>query len=225
MAMSILIADDDPVFRELVCDIVRKEGYDAVQASNGQEALDVFFSSRIIDMVILDVMMPVQDGWSVLREIRERSEVPVIMLTALGDDRNVVFGLKKGADDYIAKPFSYPVFIARINALARKLKKIRQAEILAGNIRIIQATHRVTVCDAEIELNRKEYGLLVYFIQNRDVVLTREQLLDKLWGYDFDGDVRTVDTHVKTLRAKLSSCGTYIRTVRGTGYLFGGPGQ
>lgn len=220
MDIKILVADDDRILRELVCDIVRKEGYYPVEAVDGGQAIDIFFGSYDIDLVILDVMMPVYDGWEVLKEIREHSDVPVIMLTALGDEKHEVFGLKKGADDYIAKPFSYEVFIARLNSLLRKLKNERLSEIVAGDIIVNQATHKVTVCSLEIELNRKEYNLLIYFIKNRGRILTREQILSSIWGYDFEGEIRTIDTHIKTLRQKLCGCGDYIITVRGTGYMF-----
>lgn len=220
MDIKILVADDDPVFRELVCDIIKKEGYVPVEACNGQQAIDIFFGTQDIDLLILDVMMPLYDGWEVLKEIREHSEVPVMMLTALGDEKHEVLGLKKGADDYIAKPFSYELFVARLNTLLRKLKNERLTEITIGEIVVNQATHKVTVYDTEIELNRKEYGLLIYFTKNCNRVLTREQILCSIWGYDFEGDIRTIDTHIKTLRAKLGDCGEYIRTIRGSGYMF-----
>ncbi len=220
MDIKILVADDDPIFRELVCDIVKKEGYNPIQASDGQQTLDIFFSSNDIDLLILDVMMPEYDGWEVLKEIREHADVPVMMLTALGDEKHEVLGLKKGADDYIAKPFSYEIFVARLNTLLRKLKKERLIEMSIGEISINQEAHRVLVCDMEVELNRKEYSLLLYFIKNIHRVLTREQILCSIWGYDFEGDIRTIDTHIKTLRAKLSKCGQYIKTVRGSGYMF-----
>lgn len=220
MDIKILIAEDDLVFRELVCDIVRKEGYTPIKASNGKEALDIYFGSNSIDIIILDVMMPIYNGWEVLKEIREYSDVPVIMLTALGDEKNEVLGLKKGADDYISKPFSYEVFIARINNNVRKLNKDLSDTIILGKFKINQGTHRVLVDDLEVELNRKEYKLFTYFIKNRNRVLPREQILDKVWGYDFDGDIRTIDTHVKTLRTKLSKYGHYIKTLRGSGYMF-----
>lgn len=219
MDIKILVADDDPIFRELVCDIIKKQGYIPVEACNGQQAIDIYFGSNDIDLLMLDVMMPLYDGWEVLREVREHADVPVIMLTALGDENYEVMGLEKGADDYIAKPFSYEVFIARLNTLLRKLKKERLADITAGEITIKQATHRVSILGSEIDLNNKEYSLLIYFIKNRDRVLTREQILSSIWGYDFDGDIRTIDTHIKTLRAKLSVCGEYIKTVRGSGYM------
>lgn len=220
MDIKILVAEDDLIFRELVCDIVKKEGYIPVEAGNGKEALDTFFASNDIDLIILDVMMPVYDGWEVLKEIRENSEVPIIMLTALGDEKNEVLGLKKGADEYISKPFSYEIFVARLNSIVRKLKKARGDELIAGKIKINQDTRKVIVNDLEVELNNKEYSLLNYFIKNMNRVLNREQILFKVWGYDFDGDIRTIDTHIKTLRAKLLTCGTYIKTIRGSGYMF-----
>ena len=220
MEIKILVADDDPIFRELVYDIIKKEGYIPVEACDGQHAIDVFFGQNDIDLVILDVMMPIYDGWEVLKEIREHSDVPVIMLTALGDEKHEVSGLKKGADDYIAKPFSYEIFVARINVLLRKLKKELLDELVIGEMRINQATHKVIVGDFEVELNRKEFSLLIYFFKNRNRVLTREQILCSIWGYDFEGDIRTIDTHIKTLRAKLLGCGEYIKTARGTGYMF-----
>lgn len=220
MEIKILIAEDDQVFMDLVCDIVRKEGYTPIRASDGKEAIDIFFSSKDIDVVILDVMMPIYDGWEVLKEIREHSDIPVIMLTALGDERHEVLGLKRGADEYIAKPFSYPIFIARLNSIIRKLNKDRLEELKIGKIKINQETHKVIVEEIEVELNHKEYNLLSYLVKNPEKVLSREQILINIWGYDFEGDIRTIDTHIKTLRAKLLVCGNYIKTVRGSGYMF-----
>ena len=220
MLIKILVADDDPVYRELVCDIIKKEGYVPVEACNGREVMDIFYASNDIDLLILDVMMPVCDGWAVLQEIRETSDVPVLMLTALGDEKHEVLGLKNGADDYVSKPFGYEVFVARINNLLRKIKKERLLEIIVGDIRINLQTHSVAAGGQEIELNRKEYNLLTYFVKNSKKVLSREQILKSVWGYDFDGDIRTIDTHIKTLRAKLAGCGEYIRTIRGSGYMF-----
>lgn len=220
MEIKILVADDDQVLRELVCDMIKKEGYIPIEACNGQQALDLFFESTGIDLILLDVMMPICDGWEVLKEIREYSDVPIVMLTALGDESHEVQGLKIGADDYIAKPFSYERFVARLNTYLRKLKKERLAELRVGEITINQSAHRVTIADVDVDLNRKEYQLLIYFLKNKGKVLSREQILSSIWGYDFDGDIRTIDTHIKTLRAKLTSCGEYIRTVRGSGYRF-----
>ncbi|MFL0164148.1 response regulator transcription factor [Candidatus Clostridium helianthi] len=220
MDIKILIAEDDNIFRDLVCDIVRKEGYMPIEACDGEEAINMFFNNNDIDLVILDVMMPVYDGWEVLKEIREKSEVPIIMLTALGDEKHEVLGLKKGADDYIGKPFSYEIFVARLNNIVKKVKKKFSDEIAVGNLRIYQRTHKVVIDDEEIKLNPKEYNLLLYLVGNANTVLSREQILDKVWGYNFDGDIRTIDTHIKTLRAKLSEQGDLIKTIRGSGYMF-----
>ncbi|UYZ34030.1 response regulator transcription factor [Clostridium beijerinckii] len=220
MDIKILIAEDDNIFRDLVCDIVRKEGYMPIQACDGEEAINMFFDNNDIDLVILDVMMPVYDGWEVLKEIREKSEVPIIMLTALGDEKHEVLGLKKGADDYIGKPFSYEIFVARLNNIVKKVKKKFSDEIAVGNLKIYQRTHKVVIDDEEIKLNPKEYNLLLYLIGNANTVLSREQILDKVWGYNFDGDIRTIDTHIKTLRAKLLEQGDLIKTIRGSGYMF-----
>jgi DNA-binding response OmpR family regulator len=221
MDIKVLIVDDDPIFRELVSDIIKKEGYFPIEAFDGENAIDVFFGMKNeIDLIILDVMMPGLDGWEVLKCMREYSEVPIMMLTALGDEKHEVLGLKKGADDYISKPFSYEVFVARVNLLLKRVKKERSCEISAGGIKINQATHRVEVDGTEIELNRKEYSLLAYFVRNRNLVLSRDQIICGVWGFDFEGDPRTIDTHIKTLRAKLSVCGKYIKTIRGSGYMF-----
>ncbi len=220
MDIRILIAEDDGIFRELVCDIVRKEGYFPVEACDGKEAIDIFFNSNDIDLVILDVMMPIYDGWEVLKEIRVHSDVPVIMLTALGDERHEVMGLKKGADDYISKPFSYEIFIARLNNIIKKLKKEYSNKMKAGRITIDPGIHKVIVDELEVKLNHKEYSLLIYLVKNANTILTREQILNKVWGYNFGGDVRTIDTHIKTLRAKLLEEGNCIKTVRGSGYMF-----
>lgn len=220
MGIKILIAEDDDIFRDLVCDIAKNEGYIVVEACNGKEAIDIFFSSNDIDLVILDIMMPIYDGWEVLKEIREYSDVPVIMLTALGDEKHEVLGLKKGADDYITKPFSYEVFIARLNNIVKKIKKECSNEIIAGKIKIEQETHKVTVDNLDVKLNPKEYNLLNYFVKNINAVLTRDQILNKVWGYDFEGDIRTIDTHIKTLRSKLLNQGNCIKTIRGSGYMF-----
>lgn len=219
--MKILVADDDAALRRLISDILRKQGYEVCLAEDGDSAVNQFMKAKDISLVILDVMMPKRDGWDVLETIRSFSEVPVLMLTALGDEHHEIKGLTHGADDYIAKPFSYEVFIARVNALLRKTLKEQKQELRAGCIRVDQQLHNVYVNDESVILNNKEYRLLCYFIKNEGIVLTRDQLLENVWGFDFDGDVRTVDTHVKMLRAKLGSEGEQIQTVRGTGYVFG----
>lgn len=221
MDIKVLVCDDDPVFRDLVCDIVKKEGYIPVEAEDGQQALDIFFASEDIDLVILDVMMPGLDGWETLKEIRDYSDIPVIMLTALGDERHEITGLKKGADEYISKPFSYMIFVARMNALLRKRKKDLLQTIIAGELIIEGMSHRVLVSGKEAHLSHKEYELLSYLYKNKNRIVTREQIICSVWGYDYEKDIRTVDTHIKTLRAKLGHCcGGYIKTARGTGYIF-----
>lgn len=219
MALHILVADDDAVFRRLLCDIIKKQGYEVLEAANGQEAIDIFFGRTDINLFILDVMMPIYDGWEVLKEIRERSDIPVLMLTALGDEKHEVKGLSKGADDYIAKPFSYEVLVARINSLLRKAKKESSQNITIGELHIDQSSHKVFIGEDELVLNNKEYCLLLYFIKNKKIVLSREKILFGVWGYDFDGDIRTIDAHIKMLRAKLLHCSSYIKTIRGSGYV------
>jgi DNA-binding response OmpR family regulator len=220
--MNILIADDDATLRKLLRDILKKQGYDVAEAANGREAIDVFFGRESADLVILDVMMPVYDGWEVLEEIRQRSDVPVIMLTALGDERHEVKGLSHGADDYIAKPFSYEVFVARVNALLRRPLKEQSTVLSSGALRVDQALHKVFLGEKELMLNNKEYRLLCFFMKNERIVLSRDKLLEHVWGFDFEGDARTVDAHVKMLRAKLGTVGEWITTVRGSGYVFEG---
>ncbi|MBN2794552.1 MAG: response regulator transcription factor [Clostridia bacterium] len=220
MRIKILIAEDDSIFRRLICDILTQKGYHVLEAKNGREAMDLFFSHMDIALCIFDVMMPIYSGWEVLRDVREKSDVPVMMLTALGDEQNEVKGLSKGADDYISKPFSYPIFVARVEALLRTVKKQNKEKQIMGDLVIDYSNHRVWVRKNEIILNNKEYHLLVYFMNNKGIVLGREKILDNIWGYDFDGDMRTVDAHVKMLRNKLGLCCDYIRTIRGTGYIF-----
>jgi DNA-binding response OmpR family regulator len=217
---KILIAEDESVLRELLGDILEKQGYEVVLAKDGEEALKLFFDINDIDLVILDVLMPKINGWDVLIEIREYSKVAIIMLTALSEDRNEVMGLSNGADDYITKPFSYEVLIARVNAQFRR-NNIDQTEmIFFENISIDQLKQKVYVNEKNIVLNNKEYQLLIYLVKNKGIVLNRYQILTTIWGFDYEGSERTVDTHVKMLRAKLGDCGEYIKTMRGQGYSF-----
>lgn len=221
MELCVLIADDDEVFRDLLRDILEKNHYKVLTAEDGKEALDIFWvHEKEIDLVILDVMMPGYSGLEVLTEIRERSEVAVLMLTALGDERSEVNGLSKGADDYIAKPFKYEIFLARVQSLTRKARGARQGGISVGGLKILPAQHQVFLNNDEIPLSRKEYEILLYLVTNENILLTRDQIIDRIWGYDFDGDIRTVDTHIKTLRAKTGNIGSMIKTVRGSGYRF-----
>lgn len=218
MEITILIADDDPIFRELIRDMLKKESYIVIEAENGSDALQAFYDNSEIDLIILDVMMPELSGWEVLDEIRIQSEMPVVMLTALGDERNEIQGLHAGADDYITKPFSYPVFMARIKTLLRKIEKKKTATLQCGELILNQLEHKVFVDEEEVILNNKEYQLLEYFMHNKGITLTRDMLINQVWGFDFEGDSRTLDTNIKTLRAKLQDTGRYIQTIRGTGY-------
>lgn len=222
-AIRILVADDDGPFRKMLMDILEKNGYDVFGASDGSEALDIYFANdTMIDLVILDVMMPGVDGLEAAREIRRYSDVAIMMLTALGDDGNEIKGLSAGADDYIAKPFRYGVFLARVQSLTRKARKEKTQTIRVDDLIIIQQEHKVYTGDREVPLSNKEYQLLVLLITNKNILLTREQMIGHIWGYDFEGDIRTVDTHIKTLRAKLGHEGQRIETVRGSGYRFRG---
>lgn len=221
MTINLLVADDDDRFREMLVDILTKNRYCVLDAKNGKEALDIFYkNSSDIDLVILDVMMPEINGWEAAKEIRQHSEVPIMMLTALGDESSEIKGLTSGADDYLAKPFSYGVFLARVLSLTRKARKQKNAIIKANEITIMQGEYKAYIGEQELILSNKEYQLLVYLLTNKNILLTREQIIRNIWGYDFDGDIRTVDTHIKTLRAKLGSAGCYIETVRGSGYRF-----
>ena len=218
MEVTILIAEDDPFLRGLIRDMLKKESYTVIEAKNGIEALQIFYDNNEIDLIILDVMMPELSGWQVLDEIRMQSDTPIVMLTALGDERNEIQGLHAGADDYITKPFSYPIFMARIKTLLRKIEKNKTATLQCCEIMMNKLEHKVYVKEEEVILNNKEYQLLEYFMNNKGLTLTRDMLINQVWGLDFDGESRTLDTNIKTLRAKLQDAGRYIQTIRGTGY-------
>lgn len=218
--MKILLVEDDKHLRKLIHDILKKEGYQGLEAGDGSEALKIFFEERDIELVILDIMLPLFNGIEVLTQIRKYSEVPVIMLTALGSEQDEIKGLNAGANDYISKPFSYEVLVARVNAIMRKKIKESESIITEGDIQVNQLTYEVKVDEEIVDLNRKEYQLLTYLILNKKSVLIRNQILDQVWGFDYEGDIRTIDTHIKTLRTKLKSCGQYIHTIRGVGYMF-----
>lgn len=217
---KILIADDEDVIRNLLKDLLEEQDYEVVIAKDGSDAIDLFFEHQDLDLVILDVMMPKENGWKVLEEIRQYSDVPVLMLTALGDDKSEVFGLKNGANDYIAKPFSYEVLMARIKVLLRDIDKHKENGLTLGEVTIQTVSHKVLIKGKEVYVNNKEFQILLYLMQNSGRVLTRDQMLNYIWGYEYDGSDRTVDTHIKMLRSKLEACGSYIKTVRGKGYLF-----
>ena len=219
---KILIVDDEPKLRKLVKDFLVKEGYDIDEAGDGQEALDKFLKKKKkYSLIILDVMMPKLDGWETLEAIREVSEVPIIMLTARGEESDEVKGFKAGANDYVQKPFSPRILIARINALLRRKHTEKEKDLVKGIIRVDEMAHQVFVDGKEVELSFKEFELLTYLMENDGIALTREKLLSGVWDYDYFGDSRTIDTHIKKLRAKLGdTAGEYIKTIWGMGYKF-----
>ncbi len=222
---TILIADDEERIRRLVSDFLRRDGYTILQAADGGEAMELIDQSlSSIDLIILDVMMPVYDGWSVLRHIRSKSsDVPVMMLTARAEDTDEVFGFDLGADDYITKPFSPIVLSARVRAIEKRChQNTDSGSFVCGDLSINEVRREVRVANTTVELTPKEYELLIYFKNNQNIAASRESILNAVWGYDYFGDLRTVDTHVKKLRAKLGDCGSMIQTVRGYGYRFEG---
>ena len=219
--LKILVVDDESRTRKLVKDFLVKKQYKVLEAGDGEEAIEVFFGNKDISLIILDVMMPKMDGWEVCKEIRKFSKVPIIMLTAKSEENDELKGFELGVDEYISKPFSPKILVARVDAILRRANKIgADMTIEAGDIKIDKAAHIVKVKDKEIELSFKEFELLTYFIENKGIALSRENILNNVWNYDYFGDARTIDTHVKKLRSKLGDCGDYIKTVWGMGYKF-----
>lgn len=218
MAINVLIADDDDLLRNLVREVLEDEGFYVYTSSNGEEALDLFWEHSDISAVVLDIMMPGIDGMGVLDEIRERSDVPILMLTALGDSASELSCLRHGANDFVSKPFHNAILVERIKNLLKLTKVSSLENVDVGMLTISPAGRKVYVNQEEVVLNNKEYQLLEYFVQNQGIVLSREKILDRIWGYDYDGDIRTIDTHVKMLRASLKEAGEYIKTIRGVGY-------
>lgn len=217
--LKVLVVDDESRMRKLVKDFLLKRGFDVLEAGDGEVALDLFFGHKDIQLVVLDVMMPKIDGWQVCREIREYSKVPIIMLTAKSDEKDELQGFQLGVDEYITKPFSPKILVARIEAILRRTSPSDQEEILqCGNISLNKTAHRVLNDGKEIELSFKEFELLSYFMENQGMALPRENILNHVWNYDYFGDARTIDTHVKKLRSKLGNQGELIRTVWGIGY-------
>ncbi|MDO4513321.1 MAG: response regulator transcription factor [Lachnospiraceae bacterium] len=221
-ALKILVVDDESRMRKLVKDFLIRDGYSVLEAGDGGEALDIFFEMQSeIALVILDVMMPKLDGWQVCREIRQYSKVPIIMLTARTDERDELQGFDLGVDEYIGKPFSPKILVARVEAILRRTNQFQKEEnIRAGGIELDMAAHQVTIDGKPIELSYKEFELLHFFMKNEGLALSREKILNEVWNYDYFGDARTIDTHVKKLRSKMGDKGDLIKTIWGLGYKF-----
>jgi len=218
---KILVVDDESRMRKLVKDFLTKSGFEVIEAEDGVAALDIFFESNNFSLVILDVMMPKMDGWQVCRELREYSKVPIIMLTAKGDERDELQGFELGVDEYISKPFSPKILVARVEAILRRTNALSEDDIIeSGGIVVNKAAHSVSINEEVIELSFKEFELLTYFLENEGLALSREKILNHVWNYDYFGDARTIDTHVKKLRGKMGSKGEYIKTIWGMGYKF-----
>ena len=219
--IKILVVDDESRMRKLVKDFLTREGYTVIEAGDCMEAMDIFYELKDIALVILDVMMPKMDGWQVCREIRESSKVPIIMLTARSEERDELQGFELGVDEYISKPFSPKILVARVNAILRRTLGSSGGDVVeAGGIVIDKAAHIVKIDGEPVELSYKEFELLAYFVENQGIALSREKILNNVWNYDYFGDARTIDTHVKKLRSKLGDKGEYIRTIWGMGYKF-----
>lgn len=217
-SIRILVADDEDRIRKLIADFLAREGFEILEAADGAQTLSMCSGSRKPDLVVLDVMMPVMDGFTVLTELRKTSDIPVILLTAKSSETDQLSGFRLGADDYVTKPFSPSLLVARVQALLRRRGMLGSHSAQCGNVRIDELAHVAYVNDTPLELTPKEYDLLLYFIENKGVALSREKILNGVWNYDYFGDLRTVDTHVKQLRSKLGESGDMIVTVRGVGY-------
>lgn len=219
--LKILVVDDESRMRKLVKDFLVKNNFDVVEAEDGEQALNIFYDDKNISLIILDVMMPKINGWDVCREIRESSKVPIIMLTAKGEESDELQGFDLGVDEYISKPFSPKILVARVEAILRRTSGRGMGDVIeTGGIMIDKAAHKVTIDGKDVELSFKEFELLTYFIENAGIALSREKILNHVWNYDYFGDARTIDTHVKKLRSKLGKKGEYIRTIWGMGYKF-----
>ena len=220
-SLKILVVDDESRMRKLVKDFLTKKGFTVIEAGDGEEAVDKFFEVKDIALIVLDVMMPKMDGWQVCREIRQYSKVPIIMLTAKSDEKDELQGFDLGVDEYITKPFSPKILVARVEAILRRSNALAADDTLeAGGIELNKAAHDVLIDGKSVELSYKEFELLAYFMSNQGVALSRERILNNVWNYDYFGDARTIDTHVKKLRSKLGEKGDYIKTIWGMGYKF-----
>ena len=218
--LTILVVDDESRMRKLVKDFLIRKNFNVIEAQDGEEALEIFFDNNNISLIILDIMMPKVDGWEVCREIREYSDVPILMLTAKGEEKDELQGFKLGVDEYISKPFSPKVLVARVEAILRRSNTLDGEAVEIGGILLDKVAHQVKIDGEEIDLSFKEFELLSYFIQNKGVALSREKILNNVWDYDYFGDARTIDTHVKKLRSKMGDKGKYIKTIWGLGYKF-----
>ena len=218
--LKILIVDDEIRMRKLVKDFLVKQNYEVLEAGDGEEALEIFFEQKEIAMILLDVMMPKLDGWAVCREVRQYSQVPIIMLTAKSDEKDELLGFELGVDEYISKPFSPKILVARVEAILRRTNAIGEGKKEIGGIVMDQSAHEVMIDGKLVELSFKEFELLAYFIDNQGIALSRERILNNVWNYDYFGDARTIDTHVKKLRSKMGEKGSYIKTIWGMGYKF-----
>jgi len=218
--LKILVVDDEARMRKLVKDFLSVNGFSVVEASNGEEAVDIFFEQKDIVLIILDVMMPKMDGWETCKTIRKYSQVPIIMLTARSEERDELQGFDLGVDEYISKPFSPKILVARVDAILRRSNAVPADSVEIGGICIDKAAHQVTIDGKDIDLSYKEFELLAYFLENQGIALSREKILNNVWNYDYFGDARTIDTHVKKLRNKMGDKGDYIKTIWGMGYKF-----
>ena len=218
--LKILVVDDEARMRKLVKDFLVNKGFSVIEAANGEEAVDIFFAQKDIALILLDVMMPKMAGWEGVRTIRKYSQVPVMMLTARSEERDEYLGFALGVDEYISKPFSPKILVARVDAILRRGNAAASEVLDVGGIRIDKSAHQVTIDGKEIELSYKEFELLAYFVENQGIALSREKILNNVWNYDYFGDARTIDTHVKKLRSKMGEKGEYIKTIWGMGYKF-----
>lgn len=217
---TILVVDDEQRMRKLVRDFLTKQNFRVLEAADGEETVDVFMENKDIVLVILDVMMPKMDGWETCREIRQYSKVPIIMLTARGGENDELRGFELGVDEYIAKPFSPKILVARVEALLRRTNSANEKNLEYGGIVLNRSAHEVIIDGEKVDLSYKEFELLSYFMENKDIALSRERILNHVWDYDYFGDARTIDTHVKKLRSKMGEKGKYIKTIWGMGYKF-----
>lgn len=218
--LKVLMVDDEARMRKLVKDFLTIKGFQVIEAGDGEEAIDLFFAQKDIALIILDVMMPKMDGWTVCKSIRQYSQVPIIMLTARGEERDELQGFDLGADEYISKPFSPKILVARVEAILRRSNAAASDSLQVGGIDINKAAHQVTIDGVPIDLSFKEFELLTYFVENQGIALSREKILNNVWNYDYFGDARTIDTHVKKLRSKMGEKGDFIKTIWGMGYKF-----